>query len=112
MAFNQYDVVKVPFPFTERNSLKKRPAVIISTPEYQDYTGHCVLTMITTAKHSQWPTDITIENIEEAGLPVPSIIRLKIFSLDQRLILGKLGTLHKKDVETFYETLKKYLGIK
>ncbi|MGZ8237012.1 MAG: hypothetical protein ACXW1Z_15385 [Methylobacter sp.] len=46
------------------------------------------MTMITSAKHTAWPLDTPIENLTAAGLPVPSIIRLKLLTLDNRLILA------------------------
>ena len=55
--------------------------------------------MFTSTKQSQWKYDITIQNIEVAGLPELSIIRSKLFTLDERLILRKLGGLSERDKE-------------
>jgi mRNA interferase MazF len=97
--FKPYSVVTVPFPFTDKDYTKKRPALVISQEEYQKYTHHCVLAMITSAKKSLWENDVPIQDIETAGLPGPSVIRLKLFTLDERLIIGELGKLSKKDKE-------------
>jgi mRNA interferase MazF len=95
--FKPYTIVAVPFPFTDRNYTKKRPALIISQEEYQRYTHHCILMMITSAKQSEWKFDIPISDIGETGLPGLSIIRPKLFTLDERLILRVLGRLSKND---------------
>lgn len=109
MIYNKFDVVKVPFPFTDKAAAKKRPALVISSSEYQSNYNHCILAMVTSAKQTSWQDDIIIENLQTAGLPAPSKIRLKIFSLDCELILGKLGYLANKDKEAILEKLKKYL---
>jgi len=109
MIYNKFDVVKVSFPFTDKAVVKKRPALVISSSEYQLNYNHCILGMITSAKQTSWQDDIVIENLQTAGLPAPSKIRLKIFSLDCNLILGKLGYLADEDKGAILEKLKKYL---
>jgi mRNA interferase MazF len=109
MIYNKFDVVKVSFPFTDKAAAKKRPALVISSSEYQSNYNHCILTMITSAKQTNWQDDITIGNLITAGLHSPSKIRLKIFSLDCDLILGKLGNLADEDKEAILQKLKKYL---
>jgi mRNA interferase MazF len=105
--YKPYSVVTVPFPFTDKDFTKKRPALIVSQEEYQKYTHHCILAMITSAKQSQWKHDIIIHDIKDAGLPGPSIIRAKLFTLDERLILRALGELSEKDKSTVKNILGK-----
>lgn len=109
MIYNKFDIVKVSFPFTDKAATKKRPALIISSSEYQSNYNHCILTMITSAKQTSWQDDVIIEDLQTAGLPSPSKIRLKIFSLDCDLILGKLGCLAAEDRDSILKKLKKYL---
>jgi mRNA interferase MazF len=98
VTYNRYDIVKVPFPFTDRQSTKTRPALVLSDGKmFNSPIAHSVMAMITTAKRSDWPLDTSIEDLTATGLPVPSIIRLKLFTLDNRLILGKLGLLASTD---------------
>lgn len=47
------------------------------------------MAMITSAKNSDWPLDIEIQDLNRAGLPSPSIIRMKLFTLDEKLIIRK-----------------------
>ena len=71
------------------------------------------MAMITSLKPSQdlWQADIEIGDIKVAGLPVPSIIRFKIFTLDHRLILGRLGALSKLDKQLVQQGLHQILQI-
>ncbi len=47
------------------------------------------------------PLDCPIQDIKTAGLPVPSRVRLKLFTLDNRLIRGKIGALSPVDANAF-----------
>jgi mRNA interferase MazF len=72
------------------------------------------MAMITSIKPTQdsWPADIKIEDLELAGLPVPSIIRFKMFTLDHRLILDRLGKLAKADLMNVQQKLKEILSLR
>jgi mRNA interferase MazF len=107
--FKPYSVVTVPFPFTDKDYTKKRPALVISQEEYQKYTHHCILAMITSAKQSGWGNDVPIQDIESTGLPGSSVIRPKLFTLDERLILSELGELSRKDKEAVKNSWGKFL---
>ena len=98
MSYDAYDVVVVPFPFTDRMTSKRRPALVISDANvFNKPLGQTVLAMITSAKNSNWPLDISISDLDSAGLPSPSIIRMKLFTLDNQLIVRKAGILNQSD---------------
>ena len=107
-TYNQFDVVVVPFPFTDRMASKRRPALVVSDGTVFDRrVGHSLLAMITTASHSRWPLDIPIQDLVAAGLKAPSIVRMKLFTLDCALILKQIGRLGVGD----REVVKKNLGL-
>lgn len=110
--YKPFDIVIVPFPFTDRGSNKRRPALVLSSNEYQDETGHLILCMVTTATRSNWFNDTPIKDWAQAGLPHASIVRSKLFTLDERLILRRLGELTKADQQTVAESLKSALSLK
>ena len=93
---DRFDVVVVPFPFSDKAGGKRRPALVLSNREFNS-AGHTVLAMITTKGHRQWPGDSEIRELEETGLPLPCIVRLKLFTLDNRVILRTLGHLGDAD---------------
>ncbi|MBI3580746.1 MAG: type II toxin-antitoxin system PemK/MazF family toxin [Nitrospinae bacterium] len=110
--YNQFDVVRVPFPFTERESSKNRPALVISSAKlFNGSSGHSVMAMITTATHSPWPLDCLIKDIAGAGLPTESIVRFKLFTLDHRLVRGRLGKLSGPDAENVRQNLAELTGL-
>ncbi len=67
--------------------------------------------MITSAKNPDWPLDVKIGSIKKAGLPAPSMVRMKLFTLDSRLILKKIGGLSAKDQKAVKTSLKKLLAL-
>jgi hypothetical protein len=63
VTFETFDVVVVPFPFTDKTTTKRRPALVLSEAKpFNKGTAHSVLAMITSASHSDWPLDIDIED--------------------------------------------------
>lgn len=96
MISEPWDIVVVPFPFTERPGSKRRPALVLSRLGFNE-KGHTILAMITTQSHNPWPGDTAIKTLETTGLHVNGLIRLKIFTLDNRLILKKIGRLSTTD---------------
>ncbi len=113
-TYELYDVVRVPFPFTDINASKVRPALIVSSARhFNARLGLSILAMITSVKllQSGWPTDIFIEDLDQAGLPVPSLIRFKLFTLDHRLILNRIGTLSKEDAGQVQKKLREILAV-
>lgn len=101
MISNQWDVVRVPFPFSDKAAVKKRPALVLSTRPSNAASNHTVMVMITKRDNSAWPNDYDVEQWAQAGLRLPSWIRMKIFTLENTLILDKLGTLQPADVTGF-----------
>ena len=111
-TYNAFEIVKIPFPFTDKSTNKVRPALVISSIEYQKSTNHVICLMITSAKHSTWNMDVVVPYYQACGLPSPSIIRMKVFSIDSALIIDKIGVLHKDSVKQVSKALKLILHLK
>jgi len=106
MNYDPWDVLLVPFPFTDRGIVKQRPAIVINKNDYQCKTGHLIMLMVTGAKKSSWDSDIKITDLGTAGLNIPSSIRFKMFSIDERMVVKKAGSLAKQD----WQEVKKRLN--
>lgn len=108
MTYKQFDVVVVPFPFTDSSAKKKRPAVVISdATAFNKPTEKNVMAMITTATHSPWALDVSIVDLVSTGLKAPSLIRMKLFTLDDTLITKKIGKLGESDRSNLKTSLPK-----
>lgn len=108
MIYKPFDIVTVPFPFVDSVQSKKRPAIILSSYEYfGKEVEHTIMAMITSARNVSWPLDNIITNLQSTGLSKSSVIRMKFFTLDNRFIIEKIGTLSAKD----QTSLRKKCGI-
>lgn len=112
MTFERFDVVRVPFPFADRTASKRRPALVLSdAAAFNGPAGHSVMAMITSAANPPWPLDCPLTDLRAAGLPAPSKVRFKLFSLDHRLVLGRLGTLSAADRRAVEAAVRRLFGI-
>jgi len=113
VTYNQWAVVVVPFPFTDHNTRRRRPAVVVSLPsELGALVNHSVLAMITSAGHRRWPLDVPITDLATASIPAPSVVRMKLFTLDDRLIQRQAGMLAAIDAAAVAEALGRLLSIR
>ena len=77
------DVVKVPFPYTDRSTRQRRPALIVSSPVLQRAHGLSWVLMITSAANRGWEGDVEIVDLAQTGLPAASVVRsAKIATID------------------------------
>ncbi|MGC2166093.1 MAG: type II toxin-antitoxin system PemK/MazF family toxin, partial [Gallionella sp.] len=109
VTFKSFDVVAVPFPFTDRDATKRRPALVISNENFNQQHNQVVLAMITTTTDNVWPSDVSFANWQKAGLKVACQFRLKLFTLDQSLVLKSIGHLSSKDVKSVKAALAEYI---
>lgn len=110
MTCDVWQVVVVPFPFTDRATAKRRPALVLSARAFNRH-GHSVLAMITSASHQVWPGDTRIGDLKIVGLKTPSLVRLKLFTLDNRLIARRIGTLASPDQTSVATRLRAFLPV-
>jgi mRNA interferase MazF len=95
------DVVVVPFPFVDMAAEKRRPSVVVSRQEFNRSNAHSICAMITTAGRTQWPSDMAIDDLAAAGLPRPCVVRFKLFTLPNEIILRRAGALAESDRNNF-----------
>lgn len=111
MTFKAFDVVAVPFPFTDRDATKRRPALVISNERFNQQHNQLVLAMITTTTDNVWPSDVSLTNWQAAGLKVVCHFRLKLFTLDQNLVLKTIGHLSSQDVKSVQAALAEFIDV-
>jgi mRNA interferase MazF len=96
-VYKKWEIVLVPFPFTDLSSAKRRPALIVSPDNYN--TGRDVVIAYITSQINLSPRfgDYDLQKWKESGLPKPLKIRMKFATLDKSIIIKKLGELEKED---------------
>ena len=111
MPYNFGDVVLVPFPFTSQSASKKRPAVIVSTHAYNSEKPDVVVMAVTSQLRSASDLgEIRVEKWQEAGLLKPSAIKPVFATLEQSLIIRRLGTLTSDDHKSVRQAISQILG--
>ncbi len=100
MTMNNYsfgDIVLLAFPYTNQSQIKKCPALVLC-----DTNDNDVIVCRVTSKLKESEFDIAIENWEEIGLKMPSIIRLhKVATIEKSIIeksFGKITSSYKNKI--------------
>lgn len=110
--FQPWDVVLVPFPYTELNYTKVRPALVVSTETLSAKTGKYFLAMITSATHTRVYGDVPISDLKLSGLPGESIVRpSKIATFEETSFVRRTGTLAVTDRESVSAQLGELLCV-
>jgi mRNA interferase MazF len=108
--FRAYDVVVVPFPYSDRLAEKRRPALVISSSTLERY-GIVWVAMITSAANRPWSCDVPIDDLERAGLPAPSVVRpAKIAAIEPDRVLRRAGTLDGPTARRVAEHVRRFLA--
>lgn len=92
-TFEPGDLIKVPFPYTDRPVRQRRPAFVVSSGDLEKKHGLLWVLMITSAENKRWPSDVEIPNHGAAGLPAPSVVRT-----------AKIATIEARDAELLGRT--------
>ena len=71
--------------------------MILASSAFNRANRHTVLAMITRATHTRWPSDHVIDDLTAAGLRHSSVVRWRLFTLDNRMIQRRIGTLAQED---------------
>ncbi len=84
-ACKLWDLVRVPFPYTNRPVQQRRPALVVAIPEAPGTPGLLWVLMVTSAANRGWPGDVAISDLDQAGLPAASVVRpAKIATIEAR----------------------------
>ena len=84
-SFEVWDVITVPFPYTNRPVQQHRPALIVAQHRATGAPTLLWVLMITSASHRRWSGDVEISDLVLAGLPAASIVRTaKIATIEAR----------------------------
>ena len=97
MICDRFDTAVIPFPFAEKPIIKRRPAVVLSGRAFNAANGSTLMGMITTTKVTDWPSDLDISDLLAAGLTVACLIRMRMTTIPNDLIVRQLGRLGPVD---------------
>ena len=89
MIFQQKELVLLPYPFSNQEGSKVRPAIIVSNNNFNKRCEDCVMVPLTTViKDEPFSLILTQDNIESGKLLKRSRIRIdKIFTIKKTSLL-------------------------
>lgn len=101
------DILLIPFPFSNLTGQKNRPALVLVTTD-TDIT----VAFITSQIKRREEHDLKLEPTAENGLKKTSLVRLnKLATIDNDLVIGKLGNLIETDIQQLNKNLIKLLQL-
>ncbi len=108
--FEPWDVIRVPFPYTNRPVQQRRPALVVAIPDTPGAPGLLWVLMVTSAANRRWPGDVTIPDLEAAGLPAPSVIRTAKIATIETLDAERIGRLPAENRSPVVAALRRSLA--
>jgi mRNA interferase MazF len=103
MNCSRNDIVLLPIPFTDLKSRKVRPAIVI---------GRNGADLFLVPISSVLPnTDFQVKEWRAAGLNVPSGVKARVSTVEERLVVKIIGTLAAVDRKTLDERLRNWLQL-
>ena len=111
MPFSFGAVVLVPFPFTDQTAVKRRPAVVVSSRDYNDARPDLVIMAVTSQLRVTGKYDgLPLTEWQSAGLLKPSAVKPVIATIKQPLVLRTLGALSTRDGQALTAWMNHLLG--
>lgn len=96
MEAKQKEIVLLPYPFSDLEGVKVRPAIIISNDTFNKKSADCIMVPLTTIiKDEHYSIIINQQDLTSGKLLKPSKIRVdKIFAVQKNIIIMKIGTIN------------------
>ena len=105
------DIVLVPFPFTDQSGAKKRPAVVVSGAAYNRARRDVVIMAVTSqVRPSGAFGEVIIHDWQAASLLKPSAIKPVFATVEQTLILRRLGQISTGDQSALRDAISGIIG--
>ena len=108
MACKPGDLVLIPFPYSDLQSAKKRPVIVLTTPDrHADFIGLA----ITSVEQRNAALQIEPTHLVQGSLPKPCWIRFdKVFTLSEKSIVKTFGVVSPQTIQAVLQGLCSVVG--
>ena len=110
-AFDKGDIVLLPFPFTNLKTTKRRPGLVISPKVFNKSGDSTILFMTSNVATLPKEGDVLVSQFKSAGLPKPTLVRMKFVTIAKALILKKIGKLPAADMKRVKAQVMRFFGM-
>ena len=110
----QRNIVLIPFPYTDLSGAKKRPALVISSLDFNTKFEDIICCLITSNPEDRgYAIKITNKDMENGFLEFESKVKpYRLFTINKKLIYKILGRLNLAKSKAVIEELNKIIIIK
>ncbi|MCK4625893.1 MAG: type II toxin-antitoxin system PemK/MazF family toxin [Phycisphaerae bacterium] len=108
-GFKAGDVVLVRFPFTDLETKKRRPALVVNPVEFSERYGDVVILPLTGREQND---DLRLEKWREAGLLKPTWLKPLAATITESLIEKTLGILFPDDEDKVGSAIRMLIDTK
>ena len=107
-SYLKNEVVLVRYPFTDFSDVKIRPAIVVSAP----HTSQDVFIVPLTSKtKSLLAGEFVLQGWPQVGLNVESAVKRGIYTVQEQLVLKRVGKLTDTDTANLAKSLRGWLGL-
>jgi mRNA interferase MazF len=111
MSYAFGDVILVPFPFTDQTTTKRRPAAVISNQHYASEQPDLILLAITSQVRGVLGFgEALVTDWQEAGLIKPSMFKSLLTTIEQSLVIKRLGKPSAADTAALRNVIVQIIG--
>lgn len=108
----QRSIILVPFPFSDLTSAKKRPALVLSSTEFNRKNEDVICCLITSNPAAKNSIKITNKDMESGFLEFDSYVKpYRLFTASKNLVYKNLGRLNKEKSKLAAGVLNKLIEI-
>lgn len=106
--YPQKDILLVKFPFTDFQSFKKRPVIIISNDDYNSKTLDLVVCAITSnLSYKDYSVLISNDDLDDGYLIKESLIKTShIATISKQIVIRRIASVNDEKFEEVKENLK------
>ena len=98
IEFSRGDIVLIRFIFSDESGVKLRPAVVVSSADYQRRRSEAIILAITSQTDRLLIGDHFMADWKNAGLLFPSVVTGIIRTIRQDMVNRKLGHISAADL--------------
>ncbi|MFN7569144.1 MAG: type II toxin-antitoxin system PemK/MazF family toxin [Microcystis sp.] len=106
--YSKLEIVLVRYPFSDLADAKIRPVIIVSSPHR---SRDVFLVPLTSRINNLLEGGFLLEDWENEGLNVPTAVKRGIYTIQQDLLLKRIGRLSDTDARRLQNSLRGWLGI-
>ena len=107
-SYSRHDVVLVRYPFTDLSNLKVRPAIIVSVPHVSQ---DVLIVPLTSQTASLLLGEFVLSDWQGAGLNVETAVKRGVYTLQENLIIKRVGKISDSASSRLDVSLHDWFGI-